>query len=265
MEAAADYHKPVVILDRPNPITGTIVEGNILDSRFSSFVGLHPIPVRHGMTIGELARMFNEEGWLKNRLRADLTIIPMRNWKREMWYDQTGLRWIPPSPNIPDLMVATVYPGTCLFEGTNISEGRGTLKPFLTIGAPWFTEGALSLLCQDIATIGLFCNPVRFVPVSIPGMADNPKFKDQEIKGIEIRVTDRDHFSAYLAGIELVKRMYEADRDQFKWKESHFDRLCGTDQIRKFIMAGASMDEIKKWIDENSRSFSPVRSKYLLY
>jgi uncharacterized protein YbbC (DUF1343 family) len=265
MESAAENHKPIIVLDRPNPITGAIVEGNILEPGFSSFVGLHPIPVRHGMTIGEMAKMFNEEGWLKNGILADLMVIPMQNWKREMWYDQTGLRWISPSPNIPDLAVATVYPGTCLFEGTNISEGRGTYQPFLRIGAPWFDPDVLGVLCRDIRLAGISCTPVRFRPVSIPDMADQPKFIDQEIPGIEIQVTDRDHFLAYLSGISLVKKLYESGTDQFKWRASHFDRLCGTDQIRKFIVAGKSMEEIKTWLDDNIQPFYPIRAKYLLY
>jgi uncharacterized protein YbbC (DUF1343 family) len=265
MEAAAEQHKTVIVLDRPNPITGAFVEGNILEPGFSSFVGLHPIPVRHGMTMGEMAKMFNEEGWLKNGILADLIVLPMQNWKREMWYDQTGLQWIPPSPNIPDLQVATVYPGTCLFEGTNISEGRGTYTPFLRIGAPWFDLETLGLFCNDIDLAGLGCDPVRYMPVAIPSMADQPKFKDQEINGIDLHVTDRNNFAAYLSGIALVKKMYESHPGRFKWRESHFDRLCGTDKIRKFIIAGKSLQEIKTWIDESVQPFYPVRAKYLIY
>jgi len=135
MEAAAENNKPFVVLDRPNPINGLAVQGNILEKDFATFVGLYPIPVRHGMTVGELARMFNDQGWLKNGIRANLTVVPMQGWKRSMWYDRTGLKFIKPSPNMPNIKTATVYPGLCLLEGTNISEGRGTNKPFLQFGA----------------------------------------------------------------------------------------------------------------------------------
>ena len=265
MESAAENRKTIIVLDRPNPITGVYVEGNILDPRFSSFVGLHPIPVRHGMTIGELAKMFNEEGWLKNRIRADLIIVPLQNWKRSMWYDQTGLKWIPPSPNIPDLTVATAYPGTCLFEGTNISEGRGTYEPFLKIGAPWFDLDSLHLTSKNFHLPGVRFNPVRFVPISIPAMAVQPKFQDQNLSGVEVEITDRDKFQAYLSGIALVKHLYESGSSQFRWEESHFDHLCGTDLIRNFIVSGKTIEEIKKWLEENIQPFYKIRSKYLLY
>lgn len=130
MEAAAECGKRFVVLDRPNPINGLKVEGNILKPQFASFVGMHPVPVRHGMTVAELATMFNQQGWLKNAARADLSVVPMKGWRRRMWYDQTGLTFIKPSPNIPDLQTAALYPGLCLLEGTNVSEGRGTEMPF---------------------------------------------------------------------------------------------------------------------------------------
>ena len=144
MEAAAENDIPFVVLDRPNPINGKDVEGNLLEKEFATFVGMYPVPVRHGLTVGEYAQMINSEKWLSNEVQVDLKVIQMQGWERDMWYDETGLKWRPPSPNIPDLQVATIYPGTCLFEGTNISEGRGTYQPFLKIGAPWFNENTFS-------------------------------------------------------------------------------------------------------------------------
>jgi len=138
MRAAAENHLPIVVLDRPNPIRGDRIEGPMLEPQFRSFVGPHPIPIRYGLTAGELARLINGEHWLGDTLRAELTVIKMQNWRRAMWFDETGLPWFPPSPNMPTLLTATVYPGFCFMEGTNLSEGRGTDSPFVQFGAPYF-------------------------------------------------------------------------------------------------------------------------------
>jgi uncharacterized protein YbbC (DUF1343 family) len=265
MEAAAEKKIPFLVLDRPNPINGLEVEGNLAEPDFTSFIGLFPIPVRHGMTIAELACMINEEGWLKGGIKADLNWIPLNNWQRELWYDQTGLTWRPPSPNIPTLTTATVYPGTCLFEGTNISEGRGTYQPFQRIGAPWYKEEQFFMLNQILNLNGIHAGPISFSPISIPSMAVKPKFEEQKITGISIAVTDREVFEPYLAGIALVKYFYELNKEQFTWREEHFDRLCGTDKIRKFIIQGKNIEEIKVWIDKDEQLFRQKRKKYLLY
>jgi len=265
MEAAAENGVNFVILDRPNPINGHLIEGNILEAQYATFVGLYPIPVRHGMTIGELAKMFNDEGWLANQVKACLTVIPMTGWKRKMWYDETGLKWRAPSPNMPDLATATVYPGACLFEGTNVSEGRGTDKPFLQIGAPWFSINNFSAINDNINLPGVRFNPVSFVPKSLSGKAPNPKHKQVEVFGTSIEVTDRQSFRPYLSGIALVKYCYEINRELFKWHENHFNRLCGSNKIRKFIIEGKSLPEIKKWMDDDIQSFLKTRSKYLIY
>jgi uncharacterized protein YbbC (DUF1343 family) len=265
MEAAAEQNIPFVVLDRPNPINGIDVEGNILEEKYSSFVGLHPIPVRHGMTVGELAKMFNEEGWLKNNIQVDLKIVSIKNWDREMWYDQTGLVWRSPSPNMPDLKVATVYPGTCLFEGTNISEGRGTYQPFLRIGAPWFSTDQFSAVNKFIGLPGILFGPIGFTPKSIPGMSPHPKFKDTPITGLSLSITNRDNFRPYLTGIMLIQYFYQINTEKFEWREKHFDRLCGTDKIRNFIIERKKINEIKKWLDKDLEPFLPIRNKYLLY
>jgi len=265
MEAAAEAGIPFVVLDRPNPINGIDVEGNLLESDFATFVGLFPIPVRHGMTVAELAQMINEKGWLKDQIKADLKLIPLVNWKRDMWFDQTGLIWRPPSPNIPDLTTATIYPGTCLFEGTNISEGRGTYQPFLRIGAPWFSKNQFSRLDQILNLDGVHFGPIAFTPISIPGMSPRPKFQDQQLTGISIEVTDRQILRPYLTGIALVKYFYECNKEKFVWRESHFDRLCGTDSIRYFIAQGKELDRIRTWIDKDKQAFLQDRQKYLLY
>jgi len=213
MEAAAENDLPFVVLDRPNPINGTAVEGNILDTSFSSFVGLYPIPVRHGMTAGEIAMMVNGEGWLNGEINARLSIVPLTGWERGMWYDETGLAWRAPSPNMPDLDVATVYPGTCLFEGTNMSEGRGTYQPFLRIGAPWITGAQLEIINSVVDIPGIHLRPIEFTPRSIPGMAPQPKFVNEKISGILLNVSDRETFRPYLYGIALVKYFYDLDHE----------------------------------------------------
>ena len=265
MEAAAEVKIPFVVLDRPNPINGIDVEGNLLEPDFATFVGLYPIPVRHGMTVAELALMINEKGWLKNHVKADLKLIPLANWKRDMWFDQTGLLWRPPSPNMPDLTTAILYPGTCLFEGTNISEGRGTYQPFLRIGAPWYSVDQFSRLDQILDLTGVHFGPIIFTPISIPGMSPRPKFQDQQLTGILINLTDRQTLRPYLTGIALVKYFYECNKEKFIWRERHFDRLCGTDSIRQFIQQGKDIDQIKNWIDKDRPFFLQDRLKYLLY
>jgi len=265
MEAAAENNIDFVVLDRPNPIKGIDVEGNILDLNFSSFVGMFPIPVRHGMTIGELAKMINEEGWLRNGKKVNLKIIPMSGWKRYMWYDDTNLTWRPPSPNIPDLQVAAVYPGVCLFEGTNISEGRGTYQPFLKIGAPWYNVENFSNINNILELNGLKMVPISFTPKSIPGMSVSPKFLDKEVRGLMLSVKDRNKFRPYISAIALIKYFYEQQAGDFKWRESHFDRLCGTDQIRKFIIDGYAVADIEEWYNNDLEGFRKKRQKYLLY
>lgn len=265
MEAAAENNKSFIVLDRPNPINGMDVEGNTLEPKFKTFVGMFPLPVRHGMTVGELALMINTEGWLKNGIKVNLKVISMLNWERSMWYDETKLRWRPPSPNIPDLEVASVYPGTCLFEGTNISEGRGTYKPFLKIGASWFKKEDFIDINDNLNIPGVELKPVSFTPKSIESMSINPKFKNIEISGLQLLLTDRKILNSYLSGIRLVKYFYEKNKEKFVWRERHFDRLCGTDKIRKFIQSGVPMHEIEKWVNKDIEFFLEKRSKYLLY
>lgn len=265
MEAAAEKRIPFIVLDRPNPINGKNVEGNTLEPEFATFVGLHPIAVRHGMTVGELAKMFNEEGWLKNSIKADLTIIPMKFWKREMWYDQTGLKWRSPSPNIPDLNVATVYPGICLFEGTNLSEGRGTYEPFLRVGSPWYTPDQISAIIGIFNQPGITLELITFTPRSIPNMSPHPKHMNVSLKGLALTVTDRNQFEPYLSGIILLKHFYKMNPEQFKWRVKHFDRLCGTEKIREFIMDDKPVDEIQGWLAFKMKSFLAIRDKYLMY
>jgi len=265
MEACAEQGKTFVVLDRPNPIDGWQVEGNILRKPWASFVGLFPIPVRHGMTVGELARMFNDQGWLRNGIKADLKVIPMKGWKRSMWYDQTGLKFIKPSPNMPDLETATVYPGLCLLEGTNVSEGRGTYHPFLQFGAPWIDAGQLTRNLNQLPLKGLHFTETHFTPQSIPGMSTHPKFLNRSCNGCRITVTDRNIFQPYRSGIEIINTIYHLYADSFRWRPKHFDRLAGTDNLRQAIIRGDNPDEFFSAWQKPLQKFLHKRSRYLLY
>lgn len=258
MEAAAENGRRFVVLDRPNPINGLQVEGNILKPKFATFVGLYPIPVRHGMTAGELARMFNEQGWLKDGVKADLVVVPMKNWRRSMWYDRTGLKFIKPSPNMVSLETAAVYPGLCLLEGTNVSEGRGTPLPFTQFGAPWIDSKSLVSELNKLNLPGIRFKPASFTPVS-------SKYKDQRCNGVRIIITDRDLLEPYWCGILIVNKVYQMYPSDFQWRASHFDRLCGTSAIREAITSRSSLEELRKAWQAELKSFLQIRNKYLMY
>lgn len=258
MEAAAECGKRFVVLDRPNPINGVQVEGKILEPPFASFVGLYPIPVRYGMTVGELARMINGEGWLAKGVRADLTVVPMTGWRRAMWYDRTGLRFIKPSPNMPDVETAAIYPGLCLLEGTNISEGRGTPKPFRQFGAPWIDSNALTGRLNALNLPGLRFTPTSFVPTS-------SKHQDQRCHGVEIIITDRDELEPFRAGVAIIDVLFRMAGEKFEWKAAHFDRLCGTATIREAITAKRSLEDLRALWNAECKTFRRSRQRYLLY
>lgn len=258
MEAAAENGKRFVVLDRPNPINGACVEGNVLDPALASFVGLHPIPVRHGMTVGELAKMFNGQGWLTDRVRADLVVIPMEGWRRRMWYDKTGLRFIKPSPNMPDLQTAVVYPGLCLLEGTNVSEGRGTDKPFRQFGAPWIDAKRLTERLNKLNLPGMRFEPTRFTPTS-------SKHQGKVCNGVRIIVTDRNALESYYAGITIIDTIFRLYPDYFQWRAGHFDRLCGKTTVRNAIISGSSLEELRSEWQAEPTSFKKIRDRYLIY
>jgi len=265
MEAAAELHKTFVVLDRPNPLNGLAVEGPLLKKSFASFVGMFPIPVRHGMTVGELAAMFSEEGWLKNGVKTDLHVIPMKRWRRAMWFDQTGLKFLKPSPNMPDLTTATVYPGMCLLEGTNVSEGRGTRRPFVQFGAPWINEARLTSALNKLHLPGMRFTEHTFTPRSINGMALHPKYENKPCRGCAVQVTNRDSLRAFWSGVKIVETLFKLYPDSLRWRERHFDRLCGTDDVRLAIQGGQNLQELKKSWQKELESFKSTRQKYLLY
>jgi len=258
MEAAAEQNKKFVVLDRPNPINSVTVEGTVLEAKFATFVGLYPIPTRYGMTIGELATMFNSELWLKEKVMADLTVIPLTNYKREYWYDQTHLEFVKPSPNMTSLEAAAVYPGTCLFEGINISEGRGTDTPFLLFGAPWIDPGKLSVKINELKLPGLKFGPAEFTPTF-------SKYKDERCFGAQMTITDRNKIEAFWTGVSLVNAIYQMYPDKIEWYQRHFDRLCGTDKVRIAIIEGKPLGELKSQWNKEVEAFLKIRQQYLLY
>jgi len=261
--AAKRHGLPIVVCDRPNPIGGTAVEGPMLDPGFTSFVGQYPMPMRHGMTIGELARLFNEHFGIG----AKLEVVAMRGWAREQYFDQTGLPWVLPSPNVPTLDSAIVYPGTVLFEGTNISEGRGTTKPFELVGAPWVDAESVAADLNARALPGVHFRPAVFEPTF-------HKHAKTSCGGCQIHITDRDAFQSVAVGVALVEACRAASPTQFAWRDPPYeyesvkppiDILYGSTNLREAIDAGRPVaDLVARWKDEIA-PFLEVRKRYLLY
>ena len=257
MEACAEYNLSFFVLDRPNPIGGLRVEGNILEPEFSSFVGYYPIPIRHGMTTGELARMFNDQF----QIGAQLEVVSMSGWRRDMWSDDTGLQWVMPSPNMPTLTTATVYPGTCLFEGTNVSEGRGTTRPFELIGAPWIDAHRLADSLNQLSLEGVKFRPIYFTPTFA-------RHKDQQCGGVQVHILDREKFAPVKTALHMIHTIKRIYPDEFQWRggdRPFFDLLMGTDRVRRQLSRGESVGNIiNSWEDERLR-FLESRRSYLLY
>jgi uncharacterized protein YbbC (DUF1343 family) len=252
MEEAAKAGKPVFILDRTNPINGVDVEGAIADPDKFSFVATHTLPVRHGMTIGELAQMFNVE----KKINADIRVIKMENWSRGMWFDQTNQTWVNPSPNMRSLTEATLYPGIGMLEYTNISVGRGTDTPFEVVGAPWIDGRRLAEYLNQRNLMG-----VRFVPIRFKPNASN--FKDEEIGGINLIITDRNSFKPVRTGIEIAlafRSLFPND-----WKPERLNRLVVNDRTFNLIMQNASAEDIERTGQNDLLTFQKRRAQFLLY
>jgi len=265
MEAAAEQGIPFAVLDRPNPIRGDRVEGPIREDSLKSFVGLHPIPIVHGMTVGELAKMFNEEGWLKDGVKANLSVVPMEGWKREFWYDETGLPWIKPSPNMATMRTAIVYPGACLIEGTNVSEGRGTEHPFEYLGAPWIAGEKLAETLNSFGLPGITFQPIEFRPVDIQRVTIDPKYEDELCRGIYLNVIDRNAFQPVRTALYILSSLKKLYPNDFAFRERRFDRLAGVSWIREMVDGHSSPEEIVARWKEDTERFWRLRKKYLVY
>jgi len=256
MEAAGEAGIPFLVLDRPNPIGGVATQGTVLDPEFATFVGLYPVPMRHGMTAGELARLYLGEFGIQ----VDLKVIPLDGWRREMAFGDTNLPWVPPSPNMPSVESALHYPGTCLFEGTNLSVGRGTDIAFQIIGAPWLNGDSLAAALARYEIPGVEIHAFRFTPKA-PG---DGKFPDQEIQGVRLISVSPD-YDPTLTALALLLEARRMSGDRWEWRSAHFDRLAGTDRIRAGVEAGHDLDALRVGWDEALEAFLEMRDRYLIY
>ena len=263
LRASAKHGVRVIVCDRPNPIGGTDVEGALLVEGFESFVGQFPIPMRHGMTIGELARLFNEHF----AIGASLEVVKMEGWRRDLYADATDLPWVMPSPNMPTLDTAIVYPGTVLFEGMLISEGRGTTRPFELIGAPWIEAESFARQMNALKLPGAYFRPAVFEPTF-------QKHAKQTCGGCQIHVTDRQQFQPVLVGVALIAMFHQVDPARFAWRQPPYeyehdkmpiDILAGSDKLRAQIEAGTSARDIAASWKKDEESFRKLREPYLIY
>jgi uncharacterized protein YbbC (DUF1343 family) len=263
MRIAGRLGKPVVVCDRPNPINGRDISGNILEPEYASFVGLFPLPTRHGMTVAELAQMFRD----RFDVRCDLHIVPMVGWKRQFWLDETDAPWVLPSPNMPTLETATVFPGAVHFEGTQMSEGRGTTKPFELIGAPYIDPDAYADRLTQLSLSGVIFRSCAFQPTF-------QKHAKVTCGGVQLHVVDRDRFDSVLAGIAMVKVAHDMYPGEFRWKEAPyeyvfdknpFDVISGTNKIREAFEQGIDLDTIRQGWQAPLAEFETYRVPHLLY
>ena len=272
MEAAGENDVNVMVLDRPNPLGGEIIEGAILDTAFKSFVGYYPIPTRYALTVGELSQMAVKEGWLSS-VPPELTVIKMDGWKRSMFFDDTDLTWIPPSPNIPDLETAMIYPGMCLYEATNVSEGRGTNKPFKQIGAPWMKyDIAKEMKIQGLK--GVDFKYAKFKPKNLPGRAENPKFEGYRCVGQKIVVTDKYKYRAIETAVHSIYITFGFYTDEFRYDPTKLGRLWGNDHMFRFLNGQLRSENGKvvkvprglfKFLEQDREQFTLQSAPYYLY
>lgn len=256
--ATAEAGLPLIVFDRPNPLGGVAIEGNQLRPAFRSFVGVHPLPVRHGLTIGELARLFAaENGW------PAPIVVPMHGWQRDQWYDQTGLPWVQPSPNLPTLDSLALYSGTCLLEGTNVSEGRGTTRPFELIGAPWIDPFRLADDLNARGLPGVLCRPAAFVPTFA-------KHAGTMCHGVQVHILNRAALRPVALGIHILHALRMIDQAAFAWRRGperplFIDLLLGDDRPRLALDAGADPAEVLAGWDAEADAFATRRAPFLLY
>ena len=254
MQAAARKKIPFVVLDRPNPIGGEIVEGARLDPKFKSFVGMYPIPARHGMTVGELATLFNRD----HGIGVELIVARVDNWRRAQWFDDTGLPWVNPSPNLRSLAALTSYPGSVYFEGTTITEGRGTDRPFEQVGASWLKAADVVRVMNEKKLPG-----IRFEAMTMAVSPSAAKFAGQTIPAIRFVVTDRKVYRPVKAALILIDEIRRQHVQEFAWTPT-IDRLTGSDKVRRAIESGTLPALLDEW-DRDAAAFAESRKRYLLY
>jgi len=263
MEAAQGLDIEIMVLDRPNPLGGRFIEGPLLDPAFHSFVGVMPVPVRHGLTAGEIAHFYRDY----KKLDINLSVMPMQGWNRSMLFPETGLPWVPPSPNMPSFQVAEVYPGMCLFEGLNLSEGRGTTTPFLTSGAPFIDPVELSKLLESMPLEGVVFRPTWFRPTF-------HKYRDEVIGGIYLHVTDHERFRPFATGVAMTCAIRDLYPEKLAFLDGvyefndtipAFDLLAGSGDIRTKILDGESADSILASWEYDEAGFATIKPNFHLY
>jgi uncharacterized protein YbbC (DUF1343 family) len=254
MKAAAARKIPFVVLDRPNPIGGEIIEGALLDPKFTSFVGMYPIPARHGMTVGELATLFNR----KYGIGADLIVARVANWRRAQWFDRTGLPWVNPSPNLRSFEALKSYPGSVYFEGTNLTEGRGTDRPFEQIGASWLNAPQVASVMNGMQLPG-----IRFEAITMPVAPTADKFRGQTIPGVRFVITDAQTYRPVRTSLLLIDAIRAQHPRDFAWSGT-IDRLTGSDKVRLAIEGGRLLPLLEEW-DREAADFRESRKPFLLY
>ncbi len=265
METASVLEIPVYVLDRPNPIRGDMIDGPVGRPEYQSFINYHLVPVRHGLTIGEYLLLVNEMGWVKDLARVDLTIIPMVNWKRGMWYDDTGLPWVPVAPDIPDLETDLMAVGMTLLEGTNLSIGKGTDKPYFRFGAPYVAGKHLLNVVERQKLPGVEFTAVSFTPHSIVGKIDQPLYAAENCQGLELRITDRNSFDPLQTATTLIVLSEQLYPRQFSWNGDYVDKLIGYDLLRVFVAQKKNPEYLPaRWAHDVLR-FNEFRKRFLLY
>jgi uncharacterized protein YbbC (DUF1343 family) len=252
MQEAARHKLKFIVLDRPNPVTGTLADGPIADKEHFGFTAFGPMPIAHGMTFGELARLYNGT-WGVN---CDLTVVPMEGWRRDMWYDQTGLTWVNPSPNMRNLNAAVLYPAVCLLEATNVSVGRGTDQPFERFGAPWMDGRRLSAALNAAALPGVRFVPIEFTPIE-------SKFKGQRCRGVQIILTDRNRFEPARSGVTIVWTVNQLFGERFEFEK--VERLLQSKSAMAAIRAAKDPREIESVWQKELAEFRKVRERHLMY
>ena len=263
MRAARRFGKKVVVCDRPNPIGGAAVAGNVLDPEYASFVGQFPLPTRYGMTVAELALMFNDHF----KIGCELDVVPLEGWTRGLWLDETDTPWVMPSPNIPTVDSTVVFPGTVHFEGTQISEGRGTTRPFELVGAPYIVPDQFAKRLNAFGFPGVYFRSCVFQPTF-------QKHAQVSCGGVQLHVTNREQFEPVIVGIAMVKTAFDMYREEFCWKvppyeyvydRNPFDVIAGTNKLREAFERGDSLEEIERSWQSPLTEFMKIRERFLLY
>jgi uncharacterized protein YbbC (DUF1343 family) len=263
MIACRKFGKKMIVLDRPNPIGGVAIEGGTLEKGHESFVGQYPIPMRHGLTVGELAALFNREFGIN----CELEIITMNGWERASFYDETDAPWVMPSPNIPTVDSTVIFPGTVFFEGTQVSEGRGTTRPFEIIGAPYIDAKELADALCSVELPGVYFRPINFLPTF-------QKHAGKTCGGVFVHILDREALEPVITGLAMVKTIFDLYPNEFKWKNppyeyvfdrNPFDVIAGTEKIRNMIEGNGSVEDIKLSWQKDVEDFKQLREQYLLY